>query len=227
MIPINSRSTRWLYVTFLSAAFVLATFAAVSAIFKIPMSELTRDVTVIAKIHPLSGALSSLGILLWCATASICLFSAVALRSVVSSDIYRFLLASALLSMYLLFDDLFMFHETLAPNVLGVDQRVVILILGLAISSYLIVFRSVILRTNYVFLLTALGLLTLSVAIDVIPWQWMSGLGHWVYLFEDGPKWLGIACWCGYISHASLHWVVGNLSQPNDAMQLDARTPQL
>jgi len=206
---------------------VLASIAAVSAIYKIPMSELTRDVTVIAKIHPISGVLSSLGILLWCATASICLFSAVALRKVESNANYRFLLVSALLSMYLLFDDLFMFHETLAPNVLGLDQRVVILFLGLATFSYLIVFRSVILRTNYVILLLALGMLTLSVVIDAIPRQWMSGLGHWVYLLEDGTKWLGIAFWCGYYSDTSLNLFVGNLSRPNDAMRLDARTPQL
>ena len=191
------------------------------------MSQLTRDVTIIAKIHPLSGMLSSLGILLWCATASICLFSAVALRSVESSDIYRFLLVSALLSMYLLFDDLFMFHETLAPHVLGLDQRVVIFFLGLAIFSYLIVFRSVILRTNYLILLLALGMLTSSVLIDAIPRLWMSGLGHWVYLLEDGTKWLGIACWCGYYSDTSLHFFDDNLSRPNDAVRLDDRTPQL
>ena len=222
----NTRSTRWLYLTFLSAALVLATVAAISAIFQIPMSDLTRDVTIIAKIHPLSGLLSSLGILLWCATASICLFSAAALRNIESSEIYRFLFVSALLSMYLLFDDLFMFHETLAPQVLGLDQNVVILFLGLAVSSYLILFRSVILRTKYLFLLLALGMLTLSVAIDAIPRQWMSGLGHWVYLLEDGTKWIGITCWCSYYSHTSMHLVVGRLSQRNNAMQMNARMPQ-
>lgn len=225
--PKKTRSDRCLYATFFAAALVLAAIAAVSAIFNIPMSEFTRDVTIIAGIHPLSGALSSLGILLWCAAASICMFSAIALRSVVSSDVHRFLLFSALLSMYLLFDDLFMFHETLAPNVLGLDQRVVIFFLGLAVSSYLIVFRSVILRTNYVFFLLALGMLTLSVAIDAIPRQWMSGLGHWVYLIEDGTKWIGISCWCGYYSHTSLEFFAGNLSQTNAAIQLDDGPPQL
>lgn len=193
--------------------------ATVSVIFEIPMSRLTRDVTTIAKIHPFSGVLSNLGILLWCATVSICLFSAVALRRVESNENYRFLLVSALLSMYLLFDDLFRFHERIAPNVLGLDERVVILFLGLATSSYLIMFRSVILRTNYVCLLLALGMLTLSVVIDTILWQWMSGLGHWAYFIEDGTKWMGIAFWCCYYFHTSLNLINGNLSRPNDAVR--------
>jgi len=67
----------------------------------------------------------------------------------------------------------------------------------------------------------------LSVVIDAIPRQWMSGLGHWVYLIEDGTKWMGIALWCGYYSDTSLQLFVGNLSRPNDAMRSDTRTPQL
>jgi len=220
----NTNSARWLYITYLPAAFILATIAVVSVIYEIPIPKFTRDVASIAQIHPLSGFLSSLGNLLWCATASICLFSAVVLRSVQLSDMYRFLLISASLSIYLLFDDLFMFHEYLVRYYLGLGEIVVFLFLGLAVSSYLIVFRKVILRTNYILLLLALGLLTLSVAIDVILKQWMQGLGDWLLFIEDGTKWLGIASWCSYYSHTSLQLIVGTISQPNNAMQSDAST---
>jgi len=152
------------------------------------------------------------------------LFSAVALRRVESSDAYKFLLSSALLSTYLLFDDFFMVHESLVPKYLGLSETVVFLVLGLAVSSYLIVFRSLILRTNYLLLLLAIGLLAMSVAIDMIPSRWMWLADYQAIVVEDGAKWLGIVSWCSYYSHTSLHFLVGSVSQSNDATQSDART---
>jgi hypothetical protein len=83
---------------------------------------MTRDIAAIAKIHPLSGFLSNLGILLWCAAASICSFAAMTLRKIKPRDIFWFLLSSAVLSAYLMFDDLFQFHEELAPTYLGLNE---------------------------------------------------------------------------------------------------------
>jgi hypothetical protein len=37
---------------------------------------MTNDTAAIARIHPIAGILSNLGVLLWCASASICLFAA-------------------------------------------------------------------------------------------------------------------------------------------------------
>ena len=33
-------------------------------------------------------------------------------------------------------------------------------------------------------------------------------LGDWVYLAEDGPKWLGVASWCSYFVQTSYRCVV-------------------
>ena len=209
----NIRPARKWVVTFLPAAFILAAIATISTIFQVPMPTITRDVASLANIHPLSGFLSSLGILLWCATASICLLSSVTIRKTGPAEYYRFFLFSSFLSMYLLFDDLYLIHEYLAPNYLGVHQRFAVLFVGIATLSYLIVFRQVILRTNYIFLLLALGFLGTSVALDVYFERWMWGMGHWVYFFEDGTKWLGIASWCSYYSQTSFHLLVGNRKQ--------------
>ena len=205
----NTSLTKAWYVTFLPAAFVLAVIATISAVFQVPMPAITRDVASLADVHPLSGFLSSLSILLWCTTAAICLFSAITIRRTASTEVYRFLLFSSFLSMYLLFDDLFLFHESLAPDYLGLSQRFVILFIGIATLSYLIMFRHIILRTNYLFLVLALGFLTTSVALDVYLEQWMWGIGHWVYFLEDGTKWLGISTWCSYYSQTSFHLLRG------------------
>ena len=224
----NTISARRLFITILPAVSILAAITAVCLIYRVDMSRITRDVTSIAKIHPLSGVLSNLGILLWCATASICLFAALTLRDVKSKEIFWFLLSSALLSMYLLFDDFFLFHDALALMYLGLNEKVVIAVLGVAVSTYLIAFRRVILRTDYDFLLLALGLLASSVIIDMFQdEQWMLQLGQWSFFFEDGAKWLGIASWCSYFVRTSFQLFVNSLGLPDITIKSDARASPL
>lgn len=219
-------SARQLLITFIPSISFLVAVALVSILFQVSMPALTGDVTAIAKIHPLSGILSNLGVLLWCAAASICVFAAVTLRNVKPSDTFWFLLSSALLSAYLLFDDFFLFHEELAFRYLGLNQKVVYAALGIAVSAYIIAFRRVILRTNFGVLLLALGFLATSVATDAILEPWLWRLGHWEYFFEDGAKWLGIASWCSYYVHTSHQLLVSTFSLPNSAIRADAKVPR-
>lgn len=196
-------STSQLLFTFVPSSLILAAVAAAALLIGVNMPDMTKDVAAIAKIHPLAGVLSSLGILLWCATASICLFAAMSLRNSARDDGFRFLLFSALLSAYLLCDDLFQIHETLAPRYLGLSEKAVYAALGTAAAAYFIAFRWVILRTHYGILLLALSFLAGSVLIDTLLEPYLWRLGQWAYFFEDGAKWLGIASWCSYFSHTS------------------------
>ncbi len=209
-------SARQLLITLIPSILILVAMATVSVLFQVSMGAMTRDVTAIANIHPLSGILSNLGVLLWCAAASICAFAAMTLRNVKPRDTFWFLLSSALLSAYLLFDDFFQFHERLASRYLGLNEKVVFAALGVVVSAYLIAFRRVILRTNVGVLLLALGFLATSVVIDSILESWLSRqIGHWSYLFEDGAKWLGIASWCSYYVHTSHQLLVSTFGLPN------------
>lgn len=185
--------------------------AAAGVLFQVSMDVMTRDVTATANIHPLTGILSNLGILLWCAAASISAFAAMTLRDVKPRDTFWFLVSSALLSAYLLFDDFFLFHDELALRYLGLDQIVFYAALGIAVFAYLIAFRRVILRTNFGVLSLALGFLATSVVMDAILEPWSRRLGHWEYFFEDGAKWLGIASWCSYYVRTSHQLLVGQM----------------
>jgi len=218
----KSLSLRWLAVTLVPSVAILAVVAAEGAIRHVPISTMTRDVTTLAELHPLTGALSNLGILLWCAAASICLFTAFAVRNRASKEALRFLLFSALLSLYLLFDDFFLFHDSLAPWCLGVDERVVYGILGVAVLIYFVAFWRVMLRTEYVLLLIALCLLASSVFVDVTFERWQRRFGDWGFFFEDGAKWLGIACWCSYFVRTSFQYLVGGPGLSCNAVRSDA-----
>jgi len=182
----------------LAALLPLAIVAAVSVSFGVKIPAMTRDVAAIANIHPLSGFLSSLGVLFWWASASIWFFSAGIHRVRRSDELFGFALSSALLSTYLAVDDLFQFHEMIAPTYLGLSEEGVYGMLGLAMASYMLVYRRLLLRFDGLLLLIALGFLAGSVVVDGVLERWMWRIGHWTFFVEDGMKWLGVVSWCSY-----------------------------
>ena len=103
-----------------------------------------------------------------------------------------FLLWSGLLTSVLLLDDLFLFHESLAPRYLGVSEEAVVLGYGIATAWYLVRFRRILLDREIRVLFAALAFFTLAVAIDEFQDAWPS---PWRILFEDGFKLLGIVSW--------------------------------
>jgi hypothetical protein len=215
----NTVSRRQLLLTFVPSLAILGAAAAACIFFDVSMPLITRDASALAHIPPLWGIVSNLGILLWCAAASIGIFAAAALHGTGPSDAFRFLLFSALLTAYLLFDDFFQFHENLAVHYLGLDERVVVAGSGIAIAAYLVAFKGFILkRTRFVILLLALGFFAASVAMDVVLEPWLLlGIGHWEYFLEDGAKLLGIACWCSYLAGTSHQLLAGACLLPDRA----------
>jgi len=205
-------SVRQLLITFIPSLSILAALVVVRVFYQVSISDMTSDVTTIANVHPLSGILSNLGIFVWCAAASICAFAAMFFRTVKPRDRFWFLFFSALVSSYLLIDDSFQLRQ-LASRYLGLNDKIVYLALGSAVAVYLLAFRRVIVRTKYGFLVFALGFLTSSVIIDAFFIPYLRHYGDWMYLFEDGPKWLGIVCWCSYYVHTSHQFLANTFTR--------------
>lgn len=163
----------------------------------VPIQDMTRDVAAIGGIHPLAGFLSSLGILVWATSAAIWVFSAVVLYASGARARASFALGFGLLSWFLVLDDSFQFHEALAPDYLGMDERLVYALLGTATLALLVRQRRVLLASRLSLLTVSFLLLGASTLVDVLsPWLWR--IGYWAYLLEDGLKWLGIVCWSAY-----------------------------
>ena len=214
-------SPRHLLMTLAPSLSVLVVVVAASLFLQVSMPNMTRDVTAIANIHPLSGVLSNLGVLLWCTAAAVCGFASFFLRHAQPRSPSRFLLSSSLLSVYLMLDDLFQLHENLLPRYLGLSEKIVISALAVALFAYLIVFRRILWRTNFGALVVALGFLGVSAGEDLILETWMWRLGQWAFLLEDGAKWLAIVFWCSYCVHTSYRLLDSVLGQPNNPLRLD------
>lgn len=184
---------------------VLGACAAACAAAGIPFSDLTRDPSEILKSPFYLGALSSVGILVWCSSAAICLFAAAfPARDSRAGEQGRFLLVSGLLTAWLAVDDLLTLHEVALPNLLSVRQRYIIAAYAVAVAVYLVRFRRVILATDYPLLIVSFVFFGASVLSDAVQARFPLPGHHYV---EDGAKILGIVAWTVYFSRTAMRHV--------------------
>ena len=159
-------------------------------------ADLVRDPAVVAGTHPFVGWLSNVGIVLWCSTAAVCLFSAFIIRTRAGDRETRsFLLCAGLLTSLFLLDDFFLIHDEVFPRYLGVHENLFYGAYALLAVLFVFRFRELIRRSEFVLLVLALLMFALSIGADFLSsFVWFTGL----LLFEDSLKLFGIAAWFLY-----------------------------
>jgi hypothetical protein len=180
--------------------------------FGISMYELTADPAELAGKPPYIGLFSQLGSLLWCGTAAICIFTAFLTRAdpITGRRWFIFLLASFFLTVSLLIDDMFQFHEYYHAIFFGFKVRIplenrtlqnifelayFVVMYFVAFALYLFYFKQHIRHTEYIYFVLAIFLSGLSIVVD------MAGdavPGH--SFIEESAKFLGILSWITYFS---------------------------
>ena len=151
-----------------------------------------------------TGIMANLGILLWTATASICLFIAILLSQLVGKVWKDFFLVFGLLTSLLLLDDLLRIHDEILPVYFGIKGDVIGIGYFLLTLLCLLRYRALIFQYPYTFLMMALGLFAVSVAIDIAPPFIKNRFSVADLLFfEDSAKLLGIANWLAYFAYLS------------------------
>jgi len=185
---------------------VLLAVAMARAVGDVPMHYLTRDIATLAGVHPFFGVMSNLGLMLWAAAAAVSLLTVLVLMKSGESN-PKFFLASGVLSLWLLFDDAFLFHEELGPKHLGIMTELALAALAAGVMAWLAVFRREILAGGPFFLVLALGMFALSLgfdfAADFFPAEETDE--SWRIFYEDAPKWLGIVFWLAFHINASVN----------------------
>jgi hypothetical protein len=178
----------------------------------IPIGRLTRDPAAISGSPFYVGFLSQIGIFLWSASAAICMFSAKVLSHTGSLKVKLFFLVSGLVTLALGLDDAFLLHEEVIPRFFGVPEEAVFVSYAGVVLLYLVIFYSVILKTEYVLLVMALAFFGVSVTLDVF-----EPPGIDPYLFEDGLKLVGIVSWLAYFFRTGASALFHNVAQPGAA----------
>ena len=205
------------YLLYLPILILLILIFLVSWKTGIPVKVFTQDPAVVAgkagltssmefAINPFLGIISYLGVLFWCVCTSVCYFGFLLITETNQRKNNRalFLRFFGSITLFLLFDDLFLFHESLAPN-LFIPEKLVYICYALTVLYGFIRFRKVILQTQWTILLGAMIFFFLSLLIDTF------GVGpdraNLNFILEDGFKLLGIASWSLYFSITSFQFV--------------------
>jgi hypothetical protein len=202
-----------------TAVMVFVALFVVGRALGVDLGDLTRDITVVAGLHPLAGLLSNLGVLVWCAGSAIALFTALRYRTGPGATTARYLLSGGLLSTYLLLDDLFMLHELVAGSSLGLPEDAVYLVLGGAVLVHLTLFRRFLLAIGPWPLFIALALLGCSMITDMLQ-EHLLWMGPWRNVLEDGFKWLGIVAWSAQFIHLALRFTRARIGLAHDPVLL-------
>lgn len=189
------RSRKLILLLYVPTVIGILVVAAVNRGTHIPYSEFMRDTTSLAGVAPWTGIVSNLGVLLWCAAATLCFAGAYLARQ--RQDFFRFLLASGCLTLVLMLDDFFVVHESLRDYLAFPEEATYSLYL-LCFAGYLFYFGRLILRTEYLLFVVSLFLLGISLGIDIFQEPIQQSLGSSYYLIEDGFKFAGIVGWFGY-----------------------------
>jgi len=186
---------------FLPAGGLLVGIVVLRLVAGVPMAEFTRDPAQTLGQTPFIGAISDLGILLWAAAATACLLAGGLLGPRHRARGYPgFLFLAGALTVALMLDDLFLFHDVVFPEYLGVSEHVLYAFYGLAAVSLLVEYRRLIAQSDYPLLLLALGLFGISLVMDFVSdYVLLPGM----FMLEDGPKFLGIVAWAGYFIRTS------------------------
>jgi hypothetical protein len=170
-----------------------------------------KDPAAVSQLSAYVGSVSYVGVMMWCAVAVMCLFSA-SLMEGWRDNSRLFIIASGLISLFLMVDDLFMFHETLAPKYLGVSEGVVLAFYLVMMLVYLVFFRKIIINSSFLMLLIAAVFFGISIVLDLgigILHDGVSGAFEkfilqndmFIDTLEDALKVLGLTSWFIYYFH--------------------------
>ena len=162
-----------------------------------------RDIVATGHLPFFAGFVSQLEGILWSASLAVCLFALnlVQRRNGDLAGPRRFLLQAGIVTGTLLLDDIFLFHEEIAPDYLHIGENYVVA--GYLIMGLVFVFSNwrEILASEFLILLLALGMFGASIFLDALSIQNWDVRYFWEQLalfLEDGFKFAGIATWLMY-----------------------------
>lgn len=193
------------------------------------IQDFLRDVTAIGDIPFYSGSISQLGLLLWSAATTVCLFTFFCFKKIDPSrkQSLNLLMFGGLLSGYLMLDDTYMLHEEvfeeLFENINFFPEKTAMLLLGIAMLSFIYFNRWEILKSEYGLLFLAYALLGISVFFDAFPSRFYEKIQYAErieYYIEDGAKFIAIVTWLVFFARYSYQQFLHSYSQKT---QLDSR----
>ena len=183
------------YISILPSSILYLAILYISNLYDIKLSLVVRDLAQTCGYPIGVGMISNIGILLWGAAASICLFTTFSGK--INSDISKLLLLGGAFSGLLCIDDFFLLHDRyIGPDFLNLTY--------LAISILIIVrFKKILKKIGLFNLVISILFLGLSIFFDGVIQQIFNQSYELTQLIEEWFKFLGIVCWLNFWCKAS------------------------
>ena len=183
------------YISILPSSILYLAILYISNLYDIKLSLVVRDLAQTCGYPIGVGMISNIGILLWGAAASICLFTT--FSGGINSDISKLLLLGGSFSGLLCVDDFFLLHDRyIGPDFLNLTY--------LAISILILVrFKKLLKKIGLFNLVISILFLGLSIFFDGVIQQIFNQSYESTQLIEEWFKFLGIVCWLNFWCKAS------------------------
>lgn len=198
---------KWPVILYTAGLVLIAALWFISSQFGIPIRVLIADPAQITDTPFYTGFLSNLTVITWAVGAYIALFTVWLLRRLnADAEWIRFFRMAGILTVVLMLDDLFMFHEEIFPNYLfmprvtGIEpnEKFIIGIYGIFTLWFLFSSRHTIRKTDWKLLVVACAILGFGILAD-------RGIAKKVFttsavraFIEDSLKFLGVLGWSIY-----------------------------
>ena len=183
------------YISILPSSILYLAILYISNLYDIKLSLVVRDLAQTCGYPIAVGMISNIGILLWGAAASICLFTS--FSKYISRESSKLLLLGGGFSGLLCVDDFFLLHDRyIGPDFLNLTY--------LAISIFLLVrFRKILKSIGLFNFVISILFLGSSIFFDGVIQQIFDQSYELTQLIEEWFKFLGITCWLNFWCKAS------------------------
>lgn len=196
--------------SYIGIALVIAAVLGIAFSVGVKASYLMDDAIYTGKLEFYAGFVASIMVLLWCVGGTLSLFGYGLAKHSANPTKRTFLLWGGLISYMMLFDDLFLIHETIGDNTV-IPEIAIFSCYGLAILYYLVRYYKTILETNFMFLFVGLSCLGCSVLVDVHIFT-PDGWSHTSIEtgIEESFKLMGVTHWALYHYKVSYQFIRTN-----------------
>lgn len=191
---------------FVPAIVIFSLLALYSYLNDFKFNDLSEDPVQTLQGPKYLGLLVHINIAIMCFASAILLFASKISSASEKPAIHtRFLFFAGLFSLLLVCDDFFMFHDWVFRDIIPIEENVIFGFYALSALVFLVYFRNVILKTDYILLLAGVGFMGISVLTDIAVVNDFS----WKYkaMLEDGSKFFGMVSWVAYFIKTSWDFI--------------------
>lgn len=175
-----------------------------SKVYDVKPLYLVRDLHQICASSILVGFISNIGILFWCTTASICLFTA--FSNLCLNKFKYFLITGGLLTTILLLDDFFLIHDRY------VKEEIMYVFYFVSLIIICFKFRNILLKIDSKLLILSTVFFLLSLFFDITLQKLIFNY-EFSQIGEELFKFLGIGFWANFWITSSLNQLKFNFSK--------------